>query len=131
MMQSGSLRKILQKAQKTANLSLGVGRNKNYRVGAVLFDKRENILACKFNSYKTHPILSKFTKYPHLHAEQACLLHRGLDNCEGLSILVTRVKHPNNTLTMASPCDVCMNMLKLAGIKNIYYTGWSGELLCK
>ena len=119
---------ILRLAQKTACLSKGVGRNKNYRVGAVLFDKRENILAARHNSYKTHPLLSKFTDYPHVHAEQACLLHRGLDNCNGLSILVTRVKHPNSTLTMAKPCKVCTTMMKLVGIKNIYYTDWLGEI---
>lgn len=120
--------RILEIAKNQALLSQGVGRNKNYRVGAVLFDQKGRIHAKGFNTYKTHPILAGFTLYPHIHAESSCLLHRGLDNCSGLSLLAVRVKQPNNQITMAKPCEVCYNMLSRSGVKKIYYTDWIGNI---
>ena len=122
------IERLILQAKKVALKSEGVGRRQGYRVGSVLFDKRKRILSCRCNSYKTHPILSEFTCYPHLHAESAVVLHRGLDNCGGLSILTVRIKHPNAQLTMAKPCEVCYNLLSKVGIKDIYYTNWKGEI---
>lgn len=124
------MKRLLEAAKKQALLSEGVGSNRNYRVGAILFDKRGNIHASKSNSYKTHPILASFTKYPHLHAESSCILHRGLDNCDGLSLLTVRVRNPNEQLTMAKPCKVCQSIIEKVGIKEVFYTDWNGKLIC-
>jgi cytidine deaminase len=120
------MKKLIELATQAAISSKGVGSNSNYRVGAVLFDKRERVYACKFNSYKTHPILCDFTTYPHLHAESSCILHHGLDNCSELSLLVVRVRHPNNKLTMAKPCKVCNHIISEVGISHVYFSNWSG-----
>lgn len=110
-----------------ALIAPGVGANRNYRVGAVLFDKKGRVHARGYNSYKTHPALAPYSPYPYLHAESSCILHAGLDNCSSLSLLVTRIKR-NNEITMAKPCKVCYNLLKEVGIYNIYYTDWKGNI---
>ena len=120
--------KLVELATKVALSSKGVGSNRNYRVGAVLFDKRHRVYAAKCNSYKTHPILSSFTAYPHLHAESSCILHHGLDNCSGLALLTVRVRHPNNQLTMSKPCKVCQNVISKVGISSVFYSDWTGNI---
>jgi cytidine deaminase len=122
------MKKLIELATQAAKSSKGVGSNRNYRVGAVLFDKRERIISCKCNSYKTHPNLVRFTSYPHLHAESSCIFHQGLDNCDDLNLLVVRVSHKNNRLTMAKPCKVCENVIKEVGISNVYYSDWSSNI---
>lgn len=121
---------LLLRAKDQALLSGGVGTNHSYKVGAVLFNKKGKVLVAKNNSYKTHPNLKDFTAYPHLHAESSCILHMGLDNCHGLNLLVTRIRNPNATLTMAKPCPVCYNIITKVGINKLYYTNWQGQLEC-
>lgn len=121
--------RLLSVCARIAVSSLGVGANRNYKVGAVLFNKRR-ILSGKPNSYKTHTALHKISKYPHLHAETHTIISYGLDNCSGLALLVTRVRQPNNQLTMAKPCSVCQELIHNVNIKECYYTDWNGNIQC-
>lgn len=121
------LKSHLNAAKAVCLAAEGVGPNRNYKVGAILF-KKGKILAAKSNSYKTHPLLLTYTSYPHLHAESACILGHGLDNCSGLSLLVTRLLK-NQKFTMAKPCPACMEMIRDAQIKDVYYTNWSGKVV--
>lgn len=102
--------------------------NNKYQVGAALLH-RGRVVKLKPNRYKTHP-LSKFfgQEYAYLHAETNCIISHGLDNCEGLDLLVFRVTPSQKRLTMAKPCDACMAMIEEANIANIYYTNWTGEI---
>ena len=106
----------------------GVGRRNCYRVGAVLFNKNK-VITAKHNQIKTHPALAKFSKFPYLHAETACILGEGLDSCRGLNMLVVRVHKDDETLSCAEPCDVCRGFIKMAGIKNLYYSDWNGNIV--
>ena len=111
-----------------AMASEGTGVRQCFRVGAILFH-RKRILQAKHNSYKTHPALAKFYKYPHMHAEAACILAHGLDNCKGLDLLVVRVGKKNN-MTMAKPCDPCSELIKYVGINKVFYSDWDGHVDC-
>lgn len=108
--------------------SEGTGVRQCFRVGAILFS-RKHILQAKHNSYKTHPALVKFFKYPFMHAEAACILAHGLDNCKGLDMLVMRVGKKND-VTMAKPCDSCADLIRHVGIRKVYYSDWSGNVVC-
>ena len=121
--------RVLFAARVAALTSEGVGRNKNYRVGAVLF-KKKRILNAKSNSYKTHPFLSDYSNYPLLHAETACILSHGIDNCRGLDMLVTRVAGVHSHCTMAKPCETCQEVIAEAGLRNVFYTNWEGKIQC-
>ncbi len=105
----------------------GTGSNRNYRLGACLFDKKGRPLIAKANSYKTHPFVLRTSLYPFLHAEVHCLVSFGLDHCHDCGILVVRLKK-NNELSMAKPCDACMKALRFAGIKDIGYSDWNGDI---
>jgi len=95
-----------------------------FRLGAVLVSGPVGIIS-RYNSYKTHPALAKYTLYPYLHAEQAVILFHGLDNCEGLSLFTLRITR-NNEIALAKPCKVCQELMELAKIDGIYYTTRTG-----
>ncbi len=110
-------------------LSQGVGRTRNYKLGAVLFDKKGKVISVASNSYRTHPVWAKYTEFPFLHAESHAIIRRGLDNCSSLSLLVVRTL-ANGNLSMATPCQQCQTLIRDAGIKNVYYSNWNGEIEC-
>lgn len=121
------IQKIFNLTIDQAKLSPGIGSNKNYRLGACLFDKKKRILAIENNSYKTHPLVLKFSNYPFLHAEMSCLIHNGLDNSRNCDIMVVRLRK-DNSLAMALPCPDCEDALKQSGIRRVYYTTNQSEL---
>lgn len=97
------------------------GRNKNtFRLGASLVDGNIPVIA-GHNSYKTHPALAKLSEYPFQHAESACFIRHGLDNCKGLSLFVVRVDR-RGFIANAKPCDTCTSLATEIGIKDMYYT---------
>ena len=119
--------RLLLACKCVAMASNGVGTRQCFRVGAILFH-RKHILQAKHNSYKTHPALKRFYKYPYVHAEAACILAHGLDNCRGLDLLVMRVDK-KNTVTMAKPCDSCSDLIKFVGINKVWYSDWEGKIV--
>jgi tRNA(Arg) A34 adenosine deaminase TadA len=117
---------MLEAAKAVCLAAEGTGRNKNFKVGAILF-KKNHIYAARSNSYKTHPHILLYSNYPYLHAESACILSHGLDNCYGMDLMVTRMLR-NKQLCMAKPCEACMSLIKDVGISNVYFTNWEGDL---
>lgn len=117
------IERLLDVAKGVALSGSGVGgrNSRSFRLGAVLFDKQHRIITAGVNSYKTHPKLIPFTKYPFIHAEQACILNHGLDNCEGLSIAVVRVKR-DGSIGNAEPCETCKTIMKVVGITKCYHS---------
>ena len=103
----------------------GVGSKSRFRLGAVLVHKN-NIVSVGTNSYKTHPLMSKRTAWPYLHAEQHAIIRAGIDNCEGLDLYIARVLK-NNTLALSKPCDVCAKLIQEVGIKRTFYCTDAGE----
>ena len=124
-MKKHMLNRMRDAAYAVALSGQGVGPRYAFRHGAVLFDRSGKILSAKSNSLKTHPKLVKFTDYPYLHAESACILGHGMDNCEGLSLLVLRVLK-NDQVSLSKPCVICQRIIEDAGLKNVYYTDVNG-----
>jgi tRNA(Arg) A34 adenosine deaminase TadA len=122
------MQKLIRIAAAVAKEGEGVGRNDNYRLASVLFDRRQRVLVAKCNSRKTHPRALRFFNYPYLHAEAHSIFSAGLDNCRGHSLLVVRVE-ANGRLTMAKPCECCTELIKHVGIRNVFYTDWSGNII--
>lgn len=109
-----------QAAKAVAMTASGVGSRASFRLGSVLVHKNR-IVSVGVNSYKTHPVLATRTRWPFLHAEQHAIIRQGLDNCEGLVLYVARVLK-NNDLALAQPCNVCSDLIKEVGIKQIVYS---------
>ncbi|MAK50984.1 MAG: hypothetical protein CMG85_17330 [Marinobacter sp.] len=79
-----------------------------YRLGAVIV-KGGKILAIASNTRKGHAEVNAI--------KQA-------SKTEGADIYVTR--HTPTGMAMAKPCDNCMEAIKAAGIRRIYYTSRDG-----
>ena len=120
---------IQRKAIATALLAKGVGPRNCYRLGAVLFKKKQ-VINAKTNTGKPAEILREFTSFPLLHAETNCVVSHGFDNCSGLDLAIARV-HKNGDLSMARPCETCMKVIKKVGIRRIYWTNWEGDWQCE
>jgi len=120
-----------QAAKAVAMTASGVGQRGTFRLGSVLVYKNR-IVSAGVNSYKTHPVLANRTPWPFLHAEQHAIIRYGIDNCEGLVLYVARVLK-NNDLALAQPCDVCNDLIKEVGIKQVVYSiddgGFEGYML--
>ena len=90
-------------------------------------------VASGHNSEKTHPMQHRYNRFREnngdpqfkakLHAEIAALTKiRNMDlNPKKLSIYVYRIRR-DRQFSMARPCPTCMQALKDAGIRHIYYT---------
>ena len=112
--------KFTTAAHAIAMTGTGVGMKSKFRLGAILVYKN-SIVSVGMNSYKTHPLMAARTEWPFLHAEQHAIIRAGVDNCEGLDLYIARVLK-NNDLAMSKPCDVCIELIKDVGIKNVYYS---------
>ena len=112
--------KFTTAAYAVAMTGNGVGMRGKFRLGAILVYKN-NIVSIGMNSYKTHPLMAARTEWPFLHAEQHAIIRAGVDNCEGLDLYIARVLK-NNDLALSKPCDVCTELIKDVGIKNVYYS---------
>jgi len=116
---------IIRRAREAAASAEGI---KRYKLGAVLFDKRGNILNAKGNCRKTHPALHKLTPFPYLHAESYCLISHGLDHCDDLNLFVLRLDSRGRA-TMAKPCSVCSDLGRFVGLRSLSYTDWEGNIV--
>lgn len=105
-----------------------------YRIqmGAVLVDKRP--ICTGFNKLKSHPKFANPAKHIKIsiHAEIDCLLKAKKD-VRGTEIYVYR-EYRNGIPAMARPCPNCIQELKRAGIRKIFYSipvfpFWNSELL--
>lgn len=112
--------RFLDCAFSVALCSPGVGQQRNFRLGAVLVDKKR-IIASGYNSMITHPKTLRWYKYPYLHAEAAVIFKRGLDYCEGSRLYLCRIKR-DESRALAKPCESCMALMESVGIKSVIYT---------
>jgi len=113
------IKKAIEQAKKSVDFK--------HRLGAVITDKRNNVLSSGFNIKKTHPMQAKYSRsneHCYLHAEIAALVRcRG----EAYNIYVARVSKQNK-LRLAKPCKYCMAAILESDIKNIYFTNNKGKV---
>lgn len=90
------------------------------KVGAVIANKKP--ISASFNTFKTHPKYSNpyETNVGSIHAEIRAVILSGQD-LKGGSIYVYR-EYKTGKPAMSRPCRLCMEVLKEAGIKKVYYT---------
>jgi tRNA(Arg) A34 adenosine deaminase TadA len=104
-------------------------RNRIKLAAGVVYKNR--LVAVGVNSYKSHPLMSKFGKNPeaiYLHAEVDAIKNAlrvlSLQELEKSDILVVRVKkdgHDYKTC-LAKPCEGCMRAIEAFNLRNLYYT---------
>lgn len=105
-------------AQKQSRL---VSKDCQHSLSAAIFNKRP--CSRGHNSKKTHPIVAKYSDKPSkqiLRAEIDAILKCNSKKLKGSTLYVYRESHGKPAL--AKPCSVCMKLIKMVGIKKIYYT---------
>jgi tRNA(Arg) A34 adenosine deaminase TadA len=104
-------------------------RNRIKLAAGVVFKNR--LVAVGVNSYKSHPLMSKFGKNPeaiYLHAEVDAIKNAlrvlSLQELEKSDILVVRVKRDEHDYKtcLAKPCEGCARAIETFNIRNLYYT---------
>ncbi len=110
------LEMAIQEAQKSTML---------YRHSAILFN-RNNIYGCAHN-YSVHNFLQAS-----IHAEMAsiCAHKLRLHKIKKYDILVTRLT-ANGKLTYSRPCQHCFDVLRKMGVRRIYYSDFTGDIICE
>ena len=98
-----------------------------HRHGAILFSRR-SIISKGFNQFVSGR--QRYTSIS-IHAEMNCLRefhkHTKYKRCH---ILVVRL-NSNLKLVNSKPCRDCMISLLKMGIKNVYYSDESGNIVCE
>jgi deoxycytidylate deaminase len=105
-------------------------------IGAVIVNGRK-LVSVRTNMWRTHTKQKKYTPYRYntaweadedvgrCHAEMDAIIKAGRTDLEGASIYVYR-QDMNGKLAVCKPCGACMQAIKEAGIKNIYFTSREG-----
>ncbi len=121
---TGIINKAIEESEKS---------NYHIKMGCVIF-KGTRIISYAHNGLRNcNGIHKRFRKWENsLHAEQAAALKAGnWDNLKGCSVLVLKVSKTEKLLSNAKPCKYCEATLKFLGIKNVYYSNSSGEIVCE
>jgi deoxycytidylate deaminase len=108
------------------------GPTNGTRMGAALY-AGSNLLSFGYNVwFKTNPNFSFGTHNSNTHAEAMCLVRRKhYDHSSNLILYVARTV-TNTTQTkyangFSKPCDRCMALIKLAGVRRVRYFDKNGE----
>lgn len=88
------------------------------------------VIKIGFNRSKTHPRNLRYgyinrrgefmADQVGIHSEMDAIIKLGLSNCDGLTIINTRIDR-NNQLAMSKPCLGCTDMLKRLNFRRIFY----------
>ena len=126
--------------KKWFNVARAVSKTSEYpriKIGCCIV-KRNKILAVGVNLLKSHPMQKRFNKYRgidtdrihnNIHAElDAILKVANKEELSGADIYLYR-EDVFGIIKISKPCPACKHILKLYGIKNIYYT--DNDMYCK
>jgi deoxycytidylate deaminase len=113
----------IEKGVALATLSARESNCPNFKVGAALM-KGQRCVSRGRNFYKKSHPKSK-TIWNGIHAEFNCLHGLDPDKAKGCVIFVVRIMR-NGELSMARPCDDCLELLNSYGVRAFYYTDYDG-----
>ena len=116
--------RLIEYAKKASQLS-----DCEHKLAAILY-KGGSILRITPNEYKTMQYRKKyfFHDAPSRHAELSCIHNVPRDIIKKCSMLVVRV-NKKLELQSAKPCYACVGALFDSGIRKVYYSSYSGEIL--
>lgn len=101
-----------------------------YKIGAVVF-KNRNILSAGHNSVRSNAkIPFKYrTEWKNSYcAEKDALMKIPLEDIKNCHILVIRINNKGELRT-SKPCNTCMDMIRDARIKKIWFVNKQGEIV--
>ena len=108
---------------------------KRVHIGSVLV-KNKDVVSVGQNMLKTHPAQHRYNKClpydmptDHVHSEINCISKARPDLLRGSTLYIFR-RDRNGNPAMCRPCNACMQAIRDAGIRDIYYStgyGYSYE----
>jgi deoxycytidylate deaminase len=101
------------------------------QMGCIITDKKGNLISSGYNTYKEHPLQSKY-KYRQdalgMHAEISALFPIWKENLSSSILFVFR-KPRSKVGYNSRPCSGCMKAIKEKQIKIIYYCDRYGNII--
>lgn len=104
---------------------------KRVHIGAVIIKNKE-VVSVGQNMLKTHPTQHRYNKWlpydmpvDHVHAEINCISKARPDLLQDSTMYIFR-RDRNGDIAMCRPCNACMQAIRDAGIKDMYYTNKNG-----
>lgn len=113
-----------QKYFERAKLESFKSDHPEYKIGAVVVRKNK-ILSFGHNVLRTHP--KSLHKYKYIHAEFMAIINIDQKHFSHGEIYIFR-QNSQGVPALSRPCSSCAELIRLSGIKKIYYTGY-GEYL--
>lgn len=100
-----------------------------HRVSAIIY-RGGSVIRVKHNENKTIGYRRKYFAHgdPTRHAEMSCMHGMPKDVMAKCSMLVLRIDKKGE-LKSAKPCLACVRALYDSGIKKVYYSSYSGEII--
>lgn len=89
------------------------------KIGGVLVNKSK-IISVGFNKFRTHT--KSNTPFRMTHCELSVLIGLSFEETKGCTLYLYR-EHSNGQPAMSRPCQYCQELLILAGVKKVCYTG--------
>ncbi len=98
-----------------------------FRLGAVLA-KGSTVLNVGVNNMRrTHPLQQRYSKKPlGTHAEVNVCCKVDSNEIKGATLYICRVLK-NSKIALSKPCNCCMQILNLFGIRKVYYSANEGN----
>jgi len=97
------------------------------KIGSVLV-KNKDVVSVGQNMLKTHPAQHRYNKClpynmpaDHVHSEINCISKARPDLLRGSTLYIFR-RDRNGNVAMCRPCNACMQAIRDAEIKEIYYS---------
>jgi len=116
------------------NLAENIAKLSDYpriKIGSVIV-KNKDIVSVGQNMMKTHPAQFRYNKklpydipVSHIHAEINTISKARPDLLLGSTMYIFR-RDRNGDIAMCRPCGACMQAIRDAGIKDVYYTNRNG-----
>lgn len=91
-----------------------------YKLGAVVV-RQGKVIGRGANGIRKHGYSHIYNFPMTLHAEAAAILNTPKHLLEGSDLYVVRISK-NNEVRMSKPCDCCITLAKMVGIKNVHYS---------
>jgi tRNA(Arg) A34 adenosine deaminase TadA len=90
------------------------------------------VLSVACNKPKQNKFILKHAHHDacNMHAECAAILKvKNKESLRGSSMFVVRIRKDSDKAGMSRPCEMCQSVIKLYGIKKVYYSGHNGEII--
>lgn len=106
-------------------------KHRQHKLGAVLVYRKGVVAKGHNDAVKTHPIMRKYDNYKTLHAEVSAIIKlKNKDILKDCDMYIYR-ETKNGDLALSRPCSVCSKLLRMMGLRNVYFTtpnGWAKEV---